>query len=60
MEFGEELGDQGGERRQGEGGAAIEAGMPVGEVLGHDYDELREAAKARILAETMQEAERHA
>ena len=34
--------------------------MPVGEALGHDYDELREAAKARILAETMQEAERHA
>ena len=34
--------------------------MPVGEALGHDYDELCEAAKAEILGETMQEAERHA
>ena len=40
--------------------AAIGSGMLAGEVLGPDYDELREATKARILAETMQEAERHA
>lgn len=40
--------------------ALIEAGMTVGEALGPDYDELRDAASARIAGETRQEGGGHA
>ena len=38
--------------------ALVQAGDPVGEVLGPDYDELSQAAVAQIIGETMQEGER--
>ena len=46
-------------RRLAEAPALVKAGVPVGEALGPDYDELSQAAEAQLVGETMQEGGRH-